>query len=231
MPGWDYGLVCFLDVLGFSSYVLADSRSPIPEHLEKLLGALAEVQLATVNTNVDVRAFSDSIILSAPLGLQSVHDLLSVTVRLQRIFVSRGVLVRGAIAFGKHFADSSSIYSEALITAYHLERDHARFPRVLVDRNLLDWFLNDVRLDRELRVKSTAFLRSDRDNQVFLHYLDRQLVSEHEALLRSYENTRLTASVLEKVQWLAEYHNYAVGNLEGELPLSLTFLSSFRPVD
>jgi len=230
MPLWDYGLVAFLDVLGFSSYVRFDSRSVDPEHLQKLLDALTEVRQSTIGKSVDLRAFSDSVILSAPFSLEGVGHLVSVVIGLQRIFIRRNVLVRGGIAFGKHFADANAIYSEALVTAYELERDHARFPRVLIDPNLFDWFINDNRLGLELRDAVARNLLRDRDGRLFLHYLDAELLPAHESLLRNYEPAQLTASVLEKVQWLAEYHNYTVSGIDGSKSITLAFEAGFQVV-
>ncbi len=226
MPAWEYGIVGFLDILGFGSFVRTDSQAAEPHHLERLLSALEQVR-SSAAAGVDLRAFSDSVILSAALSIQSVVDVVIAVVHLQRAFVSRGVLIRGAIAFGKHFADEHAIYSAALVTAYELERDHARFPRVIVDDNLLDWFINDSRLAEQQRSTVVDSLRRDRDNRVFVHYLDGPLLPAHETLLRGYDHSGLTASVLEKIQWLAEYHNYAACS-DGGTPVQWPFAPGFR---
>jgi len=121
---WSYCVVAFIDVLGFSSFVEADACSVEPTQLINLKGLLAGV--TSDSPELDVRAFSDSITISAPLESAAVVSLFNATLDLQRRFVSGGVLVRGGIAFGKHYSDETIIYSEALIRAYQLERDKAR---------------------------------------------------------------------------------------------------------
>lgn len=67
---WSYSAVAFIDVLGFSSFVEADARSVEPARLLKLQGLLAGVKSSA--TELDVRAFSDSITISAPLESSAV---------------------------------------------------------------------------------------------------------------------------------------------------------------
>ena len=227
---WDYGIVAFLDVLGFASFVETDARAPSPQHLDRLISCLAEVRRSTPAGGLDLRSFSDSVVLSGALSLENVADLVTSVVGLQRIFANRAVLVRGAIAFGKHFADRDSIYSEALIRAYTLERDHARFPRVLVDHELLDWFLHHEHLGEPLSSCVCQALLRDRDGRVFIHYLDARLIQKHAELLKTYESNRITASVLEKLQWLAAYHNYVALRVDSNAVVQGPLVAGFRPL-
>lgn len=213
---WEYGAVAFLDVLGFADFVSQDARAPVPQHLNRLLDCLEDVLNTTPAAQHDLRAFSDSITLSAPLSPESIVQLVESVVGLQRTFVRRSVLVRGAIALGKHFASPGLVYSEALVKAYQLERSQARFPRILFEGNLLDWFLNDDGCAPELKARMGALLLRDEDTQVFVHYLTDDLITHHMALIDSYEPERVTASVLEKIQWLASYHNHCVTARGGE---------------
>lgn len=104
---WSYGAVAFIDVLGFSALVSSDARSTIPAHLDKLRTLLAKVKESS--PKLDVRAFSDSITIAAPLATKDVEDLFESIVSLQQMFVMGGALVRGGVAFGKHFADDTSL--------------------------------------------------------------------------------------------------------------------------
>jgi hypothetical protein len=224
---WDYGVVAFIDVLGFSSLVAADAASLEPSHLDRLRTSLQEVKAAAVD--LDIRAFSDSIVISSALTSANVTNLLQSVLNLQRIFVRRSVLVRGAIAFGKHFADLDLIYSEALIRAYQEERDHARFPRILVNKDLLDWLMHDAGTTEEIKTAVNLLLLTDRDNRVFLNYLSVGALESHLKLLNGYDTGAATASVLEKIQWLAEYHNYVAGKAGSTFSCDGPLLRGFRP--
>ena len=232
MPAaWNYGVVAFIDVLGFASFVEQDASSLTPQHLDNFLACLQAVRASTPVEHLDVRAFSDSIIISTGLSSVEVTELLVAAVALQRIFIQRGVLVRGAVAFGKHYLDKDLIYSEALVRAYRRERDMARFPRILIDRDLLDWYINDAGTTNELARQAIPLMLRDRDNQVFLHYLNNNSVAAHRDLLLSYKLDGVTASVLEKLQWMAEYHNYFAKSKAPAILFAGPLVADFRPLE
>lgn len=205
---WNYGVVACLDILGFSNLVEEDSVSSSPKHLDRIITSLRDAKKADWDEKLNVRAFSDSIIISAELTSPAVQSLLHAVGRLQRTFLLKGILIRGGIAFGKHYSDVELIYSQALINAYKIERDIARFSRVLVDSNLLDWFWNDINTTKEIRSQVDELLLRDRDNYIFLNYLEKDDIENHLNVLQSYSGKKVTPSVLEKIQWLASYHNY-----------------------
>ena len=67
----------------------------------------------------------------------------------------------------------------------------------------------------------------DRDGAVFVSYLKQDFLKEHFELLNSYEPDQVSASVLEKLHWLADYHNHIAKQAKSELlfggPLVMTF--------
>ena len=228
---WDFGVVAFLDVLGFAQFVESDARAPTPIYLNKLVESLSEARKSTPLEELELRSFSDSIVVTSPLDREMVIKLVSSVIGLQRAFVARGVLVRGGLAFGKHYADAESMYSEALVRAYRIERDLARFPRVVIDEQLIDWFVNDESAAQGAKGEFRALLLKDRDGAVFANYLDHDLIAAHAALIASYELDALTASVLEKLQWLATYHNH-VATAAGDPPIADgPLVAGFRKVE
>ncbi|ANJ87170.1 hypothetical protein [Pandoraea oxalativorans] len=225
---WSYGVVAFVDILGFSALVSSDSRSIRPKHLENLRSLLGKVSEAF--PNLDLRAFSDSITIAAPLTSANVQALVESVTSLQQMLVQGGVLVRGAIALGKHFADEILVYSEALIRAYLLENDKAKFPRILLDQDLLDWYFHssDTSVDGVESVR--RMLLMDRDNQVFLNYLVPENLRAHLTVVERCNVGNLSSSVLEKIQWLGQYHNFIAEGLGGEHVLGGDALGGFREV-
>lgn len=225
--GWDYGIVAFLDLLGFSHFVESDAASVEPTNLKKIARCLREVRRTTPAATWQMRTFSDSVMLYSRLGTTEVMDILSAVLTLQRVFLRSGLLVRGGIAFGKHYSDEEITYSQALVAAYRIERDHARFPRVLVQHDLLSWFTEQPR--GEVEGLASLLLR-DRDDEVFVHYLDEESLEAHAELLLQYEAARLTASVLEKAQWLAAYHNYVATPSGKHSMVDSPLVAGFRPL-
>src|SRR5689334_17096977 len=93
----DYSTVAFLDVLGFSAMVEHDSRGT-PKYLPIFIHAIEQVNDSIANKAVEVKMFSDSIVLSAALNPQNVVDVALAVSELQRCFLREGILLRGGIA-------------------------------------------------------------------------------------------------------------------------------------
>ncbi len=223
---WSFGVVAFIDILGFSAIVEADAKTSKPAKLWTIHQLLANVK--DTAPMLEVRAFSDSITISAKLDSEMVKQLIVSVADLQRRFTSSGVLVRGGIAFGKHFADSTLIYSEAMIRAYLLERDKARFPRVLISNDLLDWYFhNSATNDDDAKTVDSVIL-TDRDDYVFVDYLDAGSLETHLSMINTYNITKASPSVLEKVQWLCQYHNFKAEKFENENVYVGAMLNGFR---
>jgi hypothetical protein len=227
---WDYGIVAFLDILGFSSLIKEDANSLVPKHLERLLSFLGQAKKTLKGKAIELRTFSDSIILSTKLGNKEVSDIIGAVSEFQRDLVINGILVRGAIALGKHYSNQNAIYSQALVSAYLLERDSARFPRILVQEDLYDWFSNDNRTTVEQRNFVDKMLLRDRDGRCFINYLSSDAAKAHLDLIEGYRDKIVEATVLEKIQWLAEYHNFVVNSRKLGLPHDGPLVAGFRPM-
>jgi hypothetical protein len=210
VPEMQYAVTAFLDILGFGAMVESDSRATLPVHLPKILEVTDAVHATFARSGVGLRVFSDSIIISAPLDPAAILTLIRSCANLQRLFIERGVLLRGGIAFGKHYQDERVLFSSSLVGAYLLESKRARFPRILIDRNTLDYFWNDPDTGDSGRAEFSGLILRDRDGEVFVNYLSGDFVPFHETLIRSYAKTvgLQQGTVLEKIQWLFAYHNH-----------------------
>ena len=83
------------------------------------------------------QAISDTIIITS-VNVTDLAALLEVLKRLQLSFLREGMLVRGGVAHERHFKSNTITYSHALALAYQIEIDVARYPRVVVDHNLIE---------------------------------------------------------------------------------------------
>lgn len=208
MYNWEYGVVSFIDILGFSSIVEDDARKLNPKNLERINDGLNEVRQTSRDSGIEIIQFSDSIVLSTTLENRSILNILNDSIAIQRSLISRGILTRGGIAFGKHFQDEKTLYSEALIKAYNLETKRAKFPRIIIEQDLLDWVTNDRDTTADQIREIHELSISDKDGEIFLDYLSTDLLECSLRILNTANGTIKSASILEKYHWLDSYHNY-----------------------
>lgn len=208
MYNWDYGVVSFIDILGFSSIVENDARKLDPKNLERINDGLNEVRETSKDYGVEIILFSDSIVLSTKLENKSIINIIRSSIAVQKSLISRSILTRGGIAFGKHYQDEKTLYSEALIKAYNIETKLAKFPRIVVENDLLDWLKNDSDTTQEQLKEIHESSLCDKDGGVFLDYLSADLLEYSLQILNSNNRTIKSPNILEKYQWLDSYHNY-----------------------
>ena len=80
------------------------------------------------------------------------------------VICSVGWLLRGGISIGQLFIDDVTVWGDALLKAYYLEDKIANYPRIIIDKNVVDEIINDMQLNE--------YLRQDFDNIYFLNFLN-----------------------------------------------------------
>ena len=131
--------VAFLDILGFKSII---DRFPCDE-IYSIFSELHRRSKASLNINgVQVKAYdhirhmilSDSIILFIQAEIEDAFAaLIDVCSRLQATLANRDdpILLRGGIAVGELFHEDDIIYGKGLTSAYLLENNLAKYPRIV----------------------------------------------------------------------------------------------------
>jgi hypothetical protein len=168
--------------------------------------------------------FSDAIVMASPVDPAvgeeaAIAGLLMQASWLQLSLAERGFFARGSIVVGEFYLRDEISFGAALVEAYHLERDKAIHPRVILSeevhatqrQNLEDY------VKRRGTPLTTLPLR-DRDGQAFLSYLELmleeatdprpRLASHRDALVDKLKAYRDNGRVWEKYRWVSEYHNY-----------------------
>jgi len=204
----EYAVVAFMDVLGFAEMVQADSRAPAATRLMTFLQIFQDIRETYGGA---VRMFSDSIVIEASLDLEGVKSVISIAGKLQREFLRGGILVRGGVAFGKHFSDANTIYSEALVNAYYIESKKARNPRIVVDPNLIDFFSNHPTATDADRMWLSDNLCRDRDGFLFIEYIGVQNIEELTPNVAQViaDSAKGNDSIVDKVCWMLDYHSFS----------------------
>lgn len=177
-------IICFLDILGFSEFVNRydkDITSTFLQDIQESFALAREHLLDNRNMynreaieHLEYQTFSDNISISIPYfdnenDFLSNFNILSIYVRgLQMIMMSKGFFVRGGISIGSYYADNNIIFSKGLINAYKLESEKAIYPRVLVDKVIIDKIINY----KESQVNYFGLKQAiifDWENQAFLN--------------------------------------------------------------
>jgi hypothetical protein len=159
-------IVAFVDILGFKEIIKQSERSlkkmqlifQTLEFLKKrespnkwtlqLIEIEDDFQNRPIN-NFDIKhllactSFSDSIVVSVKCNELNTNEIVSTLIaNLSYIgakLMTEGILLRGGITIGKLIHQNNGILmGQALIDAYQLESNSAKFPRILISNKLID---------------------------------------------------------------------------------------------
>lgn len=176
--------VCFMDILGFSAMVDEYDQDSSSNILQKLQAAFKEAMQVLTSQSLhleeseieylEYRVFSDCICISLPYFDNEVNYttnlmlLLTYVRGLQTSLMTKGVFTRGGIAAGPYYMDENVLFSKAMIRAYNIENKEAIYPRIVLDKGIIEKLKNY--LHSSLHVQSVlTLLVKDADNVVFLN--------------------------------------------------------------
>jgi hypothetical protein len=239
IPGYEQRYCAFVDILGFRELIGMINKGDLS------LLTLREL-LNRVHKPARIRV-DDAVLKTAELRAQSISDAVAISTTctpdgLMYLFLiledlalgllAEGYLLRGAIVKGPLYHDNSMVFGQALIEAYQLESNIARYPRIMVSREVFDDANNDGRGNN----LGSHILQSE-DGPYYLHVL-RMMAAEISIAAREkpipdasdnedvafvlfagrHLQRRLNESVddpkiFEKVRWFANYWNEHVERL------------------
>jgi len=206
----DYYLVAFIDILGYSSMVKSDLEGPKGEekYFAKLLNLYKETaSLKYENLNFDIIQFSDSVIISAPYEKIAFEPFLKLIAEYQWKLLKENILCRGGITFGKHFFKDGFLFSSALIDAYSIESKLARYPRIIISKDLIDLISVDG--------YKNPYIISDNNYSIInffhVHKLSEDEESQIIKLITQLENSAIE-TLSEKGLWLKELYSHRYPN-------------------
>ena len=127
----------------------------------------------TVSWDVDFRAqsISDAIAISTtPTGL---YRLLEAIEKLAIDLLREGYFFRGALVYGHLYHDASMVFGDALVRAYELEKTIARYPRVIISREVMKNIESQASglFFAELRQRFDPFIQQADDGPYYVHVL------------------------------------------------------------
>ena len=217
-------IVAFVDILGFSSMV--EKSAEDAEMYESIKLALETIQKVKANTDIKgakVTTFSDSIVISYPTKTNgSLFIILINLIHLQLNLLQQGILVRGGIAKGQVRHVQEMVFGPAMVSAYELESKYAVYPRIIVEKEVVDWEQDNYRKQvygAEYDIDDLMhLLKKDEYNDIYyidILHQDQEVdqTEEYEIILRKLRTTIITGlksknkSVVMKYIWLKNYFN------------------------
>jgi hypothetical protein len=227
-------LISYIDILGFRELIAEKSPNLISRAIRRVIETTApDAQILKENRENYIN-FSDLIVHTVPI-LSSANKkfregLVFVEVNnlalAQAALIEEDLLIRGALTIGEIERTYGVLFGPGLISAYELEREHAQFPRIVVDPNVIEALkqmplLRAHEYSEEMEYIS-KFIKRDDDGIIFIDYLGgMQGEGEPEdyfAFLRVHKEFveknlakfKDKRRVLAKHLWLKKYHNAVV---------------------
>lgn len=131
-------LVAYFDVLGTKERAKKDIDSTI-SGLE-LINHLLTKEVFN-SKNVIVKSFSDNFLVAIEddNGIKNFETLTKIICIIAYLcFKNNGTLIRGSITRGKMIINDQIVLGEALIRAYKIEEEVAVYPRIVIDKTLIN---------------------------------------------------------------------------------------------
>ncbi|MBC7486932.1 MAG: hypothetical protein H7282_09300 [Cytophagaceae bacterium] len=125
-------IVCYFDILGFSSKVCNKTIDVV--EIEKLFNDISSIINDYPQDRITISYFSDSFVVSifyrtaAPTQLEFIIDALEKLLEYK-------LIARGAMVYGEVRHTDKNVYGPAMVKAVHLEK-YAKYPRLILDESL-----------------------------------------------------------------------------------------------
>jgi hypothetical protein len=237
--------VAFVDILGFSEIVRNSEHSPhqaaeLVRVLERIRarasGAAIKRTDEMLGDDFKAQSFSDTIVLSEAATETGLKYLLFSVENLVLDLLAQGILTRGGIARGLMHHSDAIAFGPAFLAAYHLELNIAKYPRIVVDRSVHQYYLARNKPDWDML--SSRLIHADdgpvhldifrrfRDIPSHLNTPSRLFVNGRSC--RAWIQTLLKNSIynphyFQKLRWLTIYWN--------GVRLSAPAIDGLEPID
>jgi hypothetical protein len=230
----------FVDILGFKD-LIGKLRGGAVD-LETVKGVLRQIHqphdpkfVGERDTDFQVQSISDAVALSTSYSATGLAILFDTIERLSLALLQEGYFTRGGLCRGLLYHDPQMVFGEALIQAYRMESEIARYPRILLTKDVVDGARGT-----NMPGYFNAHIRQAEDGPFYIHLLsDLEMMNEivdrrtpdtkepmpdfsrfvairnkiQEKFFNSVDNPRH----FEKVQWYARYFNEIVSGGHKEI--------------
>jgi hypothetical protein len=231
MPNYEERYCAFIDILGFRNFVKgllgASDAAALRDVLHKIHAPAGD---PTVSWDIDFRAQSISDAIAISTTTMGLYRLLEAIEKLAVDLLREGYFIRGGLVCGSLYHDDSMVFGDAFVRAYDLERTIARYPRVIISKEVMQNIQSmGVGFFADGKKRYDAFIQQADDGPYYVHVLrtvadEIQRVQIENLNKRPEEQTQLADYAhmqdmiqrrldeaayeprhFEKVQWFAKY--------------------------
>lgn len=228
-------IVAFVDVLGFKNEIEMKTVNSTNDEVEKetsrIYDFISQLQKDFVKRNFSsdstyrVSQFSDSLVISYSISEQaSVFWILMGLLYLHLDAIFHGLLIRGAVTFGKLIHDDEHLFGPAIDEAYKMESEIAIYPRIIVNPKLIEIAMNNPNSSNSPEDEKEyieGLLKQDSDGFLFIDYLKNgcdEIVSDEDyfglpdffnklvEMINSNESTK-DLKIIQKYNWVKNLFN------------------------
>ena len=213
--------VLFIDILGFRKIVQNCQENP--SNIQNIYEVLTIIKTHFSNfTDIQILQFSDSIAISFKANDPgSVIAVIGGIQSLIKRLIIKGYLLRGGLTYGDIYHDSNVIFGPAMINAYDLESTLAIYPRIIIDKEIIEFgrkYLPDF-FNENMTNYIFNYVSEDNDEKYYIDYFDKGVetfweITENEkefihSLKQLIENglKEEDKSVLRKYVWMKDKYN------------------------
>lgn len=232
---YNHSIVSFFDILGFRNIVEDNSAETIYKILEIFKNQSKHDEELASLFEMKFTNFSDCVVRSVDfIGNEAEYPIeiffseLIDLVHIQCSLIYENILIRGAISIDEIFHNNNVIFGPGLIESYTLENKCAKYPRIVITKNLIDTIFEvfgEISSKRDLQSDINyimSLLRGENENLYFIDYLKVinnevddhtdyvNFLSHHKNLIINNYSSETKSKIKEKYIWLAEYHNDVV---------------------
>ena len=221
--------IAYLDILGYKAKIKEVGGTEkliqaIYSSIEQAKDIIKEALSNSKVGDISLKVFSDNILICS----ETRWDILvAITALSQGEFLRQGIFTRGVLCYGNLGVHDDFIFGEGVILAHEIESEIAIFPRILLHES----FTNAVNAYGQ-SVEPTNVIEFigkgapnfvDFDGFIVLDYINciEGLLSHNANLMVGfYEkhmqiivenlNKQTSDRVLQKIQWVKNYHNYCI---------------------
>lgn len=254
--GFERCVVTFIDILGYRQLLKTKDAQDIVKVVNTLRrfargdGNSAERPRRSKEVRQYTESFSesvsDAIVRVRTIDTQSqdgpfAYELIDLIHAIVEC-VNQGILIRGGMTIGPvhvGLIGEGPIFGNGMVRAYEIEQNEAVYPRIMIDDEALESYLDDKSLWQHGMVDGyeaemvLRFIGIADDGSHFVDYLrgadagefDAGVVGQFEFLRRHrdliVENLETTdAKVRRKIVWLANYHNRFIAELRSRYDMN-----------
>lgn len=213
----DTYIVAYIDLLGVTNKIIATDQQLTMNKLHNLytysMDITRRIQIEEYR-DIQFKIFSDNIIIAKKISsepeqrMRDIRCLLMCAGSFQARAAgdSVGWLMRGGISIGQLFIDEVMVWDDALLTSYYLEDKIANYPRIILDKSVI----NEIAQDKQLSI----YIRKDFDNLYFLNYLNNCDCHNYGTMLmngfekmQADAKKKLNEKIYQKLCWHMNYVN------------------------